>query len=64
MYLARALPSNWQGEMVQKLLCRWWYAIEWPAKADLKPPPSSYLALEGYPGVFIGVEVRACKARA
>lgn len=48
-----------QGEMIQKLLCRWWYAIEWPAKEDLKPAPPSYEALEGFPGVFICVEVRA-----
>lgn len=45
--------------MVQKLLCRWWYAMEWPAKEDLRPAPSSYEALEGYPGVFICVEVSA-----
>ena len=43
--------------MVQKLLCRWWYAMEWPAKEDLGPAPESYEALEGYPGVFICVEV-------
>lgn len=45
-----------KGEMIQKLLCRWWYAIEWPAKEDLKPAPPSYEALEGFPGVFICVE--------
>lgn len=45
--------------MVQKLLCRWWYAMEWPAKGDLRPAPASYEALEGYPGVFICVEVSA-----
>lgn len=44
--------------MIQKLLCRWWYALEWPAKKDLRPAPPSYEALEGYPGVFICVEVR------
>ncbi|CAM9581475.1 unnamed protein product [Ectocarpus sp. 12 AP-2014] len=45
-----------KGEMIQKLLCRWWYALEWPAKKDLRPAPPSYEALEGYPGVFICVE--------
>ncbi|CAM9363331.1 unnamed protein product [Pylaiella littoralis] len=45
-----------KGEMVQKLLCRWWYAMEWPAKEDLRPAPPSFEALEGYPGVFICVE--------
>lgn len=32
--------------------------MEWPAKEDLRPAPVSYEALEGYPGVFICVEVR------
>eukprot|EP00903_Cladosiphon_okamuranus_P011057 g10438.t2 len=45
-----------KGEMVQKLLCRWWYVMEWPAKEDLRPAPASYEALEGYPGVYICVE--------
>ena len=48
--------------MVQKLLCRWWYAMEWPAKEDLQQAPASYEALEGYPGVFICVEVCAANA--
>lgn len=37
--------------------------MEWPAKEDLKPAPPSYEALEGYPGVFICVEVRAVVGR-
>eukprot|EP00904_Undaria_pinnatifida_P007190 jgi/Undpi1/3600/HiC_scaffold_16.g06971.m1 len=45
-----------KGEIIQKLLCRWWYAMEWPAKEDLKPAPPTFVALEGYPGVFICVE--------
>ena len=31
--------------------------MEWPAKEDLKPAPPTFVALEGYPGVFICVEV-------
>lgn len=31
--------------------------MEWPAKEDLRPVPPLYEALEGYPGVFICVEV-------
>src|SRR5690606_36955558 len=23
-----------KGEMVQSLLCRWWYAMEWPRESD------------------------------
>ncbi|CAM9168007.1 unnamed protein product [Ascophyllum nodosum] len=45
-----------KGELVQKLLCRWWYAMEWPAQKDLRPAPPCYEALEGYPGIFICVE--------
>lgn len=24
-----------KGQLIQKLLCRWWYAIKWPSEADL-----------------------------
>lgn len=59
--ISHARPvSTSKGEMVQKLLCRWWYAMEWPAKEDVKPAPPSYEALEGYPGVFVCVEVCPC----
>lgn len=50
--------------MVQKLLCRWWYAMEWPAKEDITPAPPLYEALEGYPGVYIGVEVGGVQSAA
>lgn len=52
-----------QGELVQKLLCRWWYAMEWPAKQDVIPAPANYVALEGYPGVYVCVEVGYARAR-
>jgi len=48
--------SSTKGQMVNKLLCRWWYAIEWPNKADIKDPPLGYEALEGYPGVNVCVK--------
>lgn len=43
-----------KGLLIQRLLCRWWYAIEWPKLADQnsKPPPL-YEALDGFPGVYI-----------
>ena len=48
-----------KGALVQKLICRWWYAIEWPSKADLsKPVPPGFEQLDGYPGVYICVKVR------
>lgn len=46
-----------KGQLIQKLLCRWWYAIEWPTAEDLiKSVPSGYEQLEGYVGVFICVK--------
>ncbi|CAM9848315.1 unnamed protein product, partial [Choristocarpus tenellus] len=45
-----------KGELVAKLLCRWWYAMEWPAKEDIIPTPPGYEALDGYPGVYICIE--------
>lgn len=46
-----------KGEMVQKLLCRWWYAIEWPKAEDIPPPPEGYESLDGFFGVFISTRV-------
>jgi len=43
-----------KGVLVQQLLCRWWYAIEWPDRATLAAtPPDGYDRLDGFPGVFI-----------
>jgi hypothetical protein len=41
-----------KGQIIQHLLCRWWYAIQWPALESTVPPPH-YDALDGMPGVFI-----------
>ncbi|KAG7338247.1 hypothetical protein IV203_014797 [Nitzschia inconspicua] len=54
-----------KGELIQKLLCRWWYAITWPDPATLpdKPPPH-YDAMDGFPGVYVctaGEEVGTIK---
>jgi hypothetical protein len=44
-----------KGLLIQRLLCRWWYAINWPDPATLpKTPPKHYDALDGFPGVYIG----------
>lgn len=42
-----------KGLLIQRLLCRWWYAITWPS-TDLPPPPKGHDALDGFPGVSIG----------
>ena len=44
-----------KGQLVQKLLVRWWYAINWPDLSKCsKAPPGGYEPLEGFPGVFVG----------
>ena len=43
-----------KGMLVQRLLARWWYAIDWPIsknKGEQKPP--TYDALDGFPGVYV-----------
>ena len=48
------LESSEKGQMILKLLARWWYIIEWPdAEAVAKPSPALYEPLEGFPGVHI-----------
>merc|ERR1719215_295739 len=43
-----------KGKLIQSLLCRWWYAIEWPEKDVLALPTPKYCdPLKGFPGVFI-----------
>ncbi|KAG5191702.1 hypothetical protein JKP88DRAFT_204655 [Tribonema minus] len=51
------LADTDKGELVKKLLCRWWYAIEWPKPEDFTQPsaPPNYEALDGYPGLYICV---------
>ena len=41
-----------KGMLIQRLLCRWWYAMTWP---DNLPdvPPKHYDSLDGLPGVYI-----------
>lgn len=44
-----------KGQLIQKLLCRWWYSIKWPTNLPSNPPPT-YDALDGMPGVYVCVE--------
>ena len=42
-----------KGMLVQRLLQRWWYVLEWPKKEDLAEVPPGYETLDGFLGVFI-----------
>ena len=42
-----------KGFIAQKLLVRWWYAIEWPPADIIPKPKPGFESLEGFPGVFI-----------
>lgn len=44
--------------LAQRLLCRWWYAVDWPRIKDIGIPPPGYEALEGFTGVFVSTRVR------
>ncbi|RYY81998.1 hypothetical protein EON63_14270 [archaeon] len=46
-----------KGMLVQRLLVRWWYSIEWPIKEEIGTAPEGYESLEGFPGVFISTKV-------
>eukprot|EP00815_Leptocylindrus_aporus_P003348 CAMPEP_0116064382 /NCGR_PEP_ID=MMETSP0322-20121206/9062_1 /TAXON_ID=163516 /ORGANISM="Leptocylindrus danicus var. apora, Strain B651" /LENGTH=277 /DNA_ID=CAMNT_0003550351 /DNA_START=41 /DNA_END=874 /DNA_ORIENTATION=+ len=43
-----------KGKLVQSLLCRWWYCMEWPELEVLQlPVPDNCDPLKGFPGVYI-----------
>jgi len=43
-----------KGMLIQRLLCRWWYAYTWPDPTSLPvKPPKNYDSLDGFPGVYI-----------
>jgi hypothetical protein len=43
-----------KGLLIQRLLCRWWYAYEWPDPNILpKKTPKNHDTLDGFPGVYI-----------
>jgi len=46
-----------KGLLIQRLLCRWWYAMEWPDPAVIPAqPPKHYDPLDGFPGVYVCTE--------
>lgn len=48
-----------KGMLVQRLLVRWWYAIQWPKCGDYGQPPTGYEPLDGFPGVFVSTSTNA-----
>ena len=42
-----------KGKLAQALICRWWYAINWPDVSKLKSPPPGYEPLNGFVGVYV-----------
>ncbi len=59
----RSVVTDWgllletdKGLLTNRLLSRWWYAHSWPNIQDVIDPPPQYLALGGFPGVYICVE--------
>eukprot|EP01038_Epipyxis_sp_PR26KG_P007112 gene7112-9706_t len=42
-----------KGYLVQQLLVRWWYAIQWPKPEEIGEVPPGYESLEGFEGVYI-----------
>jgi hypothetical protein len=43
-----------KGQLIQQLLCRWWYAYAWPDVSKLpKQPPPNYDSLDGFVGVYV-----------
>ncbi|GMI52073.1 hypothetical protein ScalyP_jg4415 [Parmales sp. scaly parma] len=44
-----------KGKLVQHILCRWWYAMSWPARECLTYNEPGYDPVDAFPGVFIAV---------
>lgn len=43
-----------KGLLIQRLLCRWWYAFTWPDPTALPVrPPANHDSLDGFPGVYV-----------
>ncbi|ETL31757.1 hypothetical protein L916_15550 [Phytophthora nicotianae] len=50
------LYETLKGQLAQELLCRWWYAMEWPPVRASSPKLHGVQELDGYPGAFIRVK--------
>ena len=53
-YVKSFYENTVKGKLIQIILVRWWYAIQWPQAGEIGEPPSGYETLDGYPGVFVG----------
>lgn len=49
-----------KGKVVQALMVRWWYVIQWPEPGTVKKSPPGYESLNGFPGVCVGTRVLCC----
>ena len=43
-----------KGKLIQRLLVRWWYAIQWPDASALLSPPDGFEDLPGFEGIYVG----------
>ncbi|DAZ97216.1 TPA: hypothetical protein N0F65_003847 [Lagenidium giganteum] len=53
--LTEELYQTLKGRLTQELLCRWWYAMEWPPQDDRERPHGTQ-ALDGFAGTYIRVK--------
>ncbi|KAE8906790.1 hypothetical protein PF005_g2353 [Phytophthora fragariae] len=53
---SEALYETLKGRLAQELLCRWWYAMEWPPVKKSAAKLHGVQELDGYPGAFIRVK--------
>ncbi|CAH0489150.1 unnamed protein product [Peronospora farinosa] len=50
------LYQTLKGQLAQELLCRWWYAMEWPPTKTLTSKVHGVQELDGFPGAYIRVK--------
>lgn len=50
------LYETLKGRLAQELLCRWWYAMEWPRSKKEAQKLHGVQELDGFPGAFIRVK--------
>ncbi|KAG7397496.1 hypothetical protein PHYBOEH_000648 [Phytophthora boehmeriae] len=50
------LYETLKGRLAQELLCRWWYAMEWPRAKTQAHKLHGVQELDGFPGAFIRVK--------
>ncbi|OQR94286.1 hypothetical protein ACHHYP_01560 [Achlya hypogyna] len=53
---SEALYDTLKGRLVQELLCRWWYALDWPPKDTKYEETADLQPLDGFTGAFISVK--------